>query len=201
MRTAAPTLAPLFRSSHQLSILASLFLYGGEWTITELAEHAEVPLSTASREVRRLSDAGLVTVEARGQLRLVRANVDLPWVAPLVELLDQTLGPVHHLRALLDETEWETIEDAHIFGSWARRYLGEAGQQPNDLDVVLITREPFDASQVLRFQRALQDRIHMPVDAFAVGPDEWAAPTDEVLRDLQSGSTVRVGRTAAVEPT
>ena len=194
MRTAAPSLAPLFRSQHQLSILASLFLYGGEWTISELAQHAEVPMATASREVHRLVDAGLASLEPRGQLRLVRANLDLPWAGPLVELLDQTVGPIHHLRAQLDSPEWSAIDEVHIFGSWARRYRGVPGPQPNDLDVVLLTREPMPAGAIVRFQRELEERIHMPVDAFAVLPEDWAEPEDQALRAVQSQPNVRVTR-------
>jgi predicted nucleotidyltransferase len=184
----------LFRSDHQLSILAALFLYGGEWTISELAQHADAPMATASREVHRLVNAGLVSLEPRGQLRLVRANLDLPWAAPLVELLDQTVGPIHHLRAQLDDPGWAGIDEAYVFGSWARRYRGEAGPQPNDLDLVLITAEPMPAGTVLRFQRQLEARIHMPVDAFAVTPDAWSRPSDQALRALQDGPIVRVGR-------
>lgn len=194
MRTAAPSLAPIFRSEHQLSILASLFLYGGEWTISELAQHAEVPMATASREVHRLVDAGLASLEPRGQLRLVRANLDLPWAGPLVELLDQTVGPIHHLRAQLDSPQWSAIDEVHVFGSWARRFRGEPGTQPNDLDVVLLTHEPLTAGAIVRFQRELEERIHMRVDAFAVPPEDWAEPKDEALRTVKSQPTVRVTR-------
>lgn len=198
MRSAAPTLAPLFRSDHQLNLLASLFLYRGEWTIGELAEHAGVPLSTASREVHRLVDAGLASLKPKGQLRLVTANQDLPWVDPLVELLDQTVGPIHHLRGLLDESEWAAIDEAYVFGSWARRYHGESGPQPNDLDVVLIATTSLPANKILRFQRQLQDRIHMGVDAFAVTPAEWASPKGhEALADIKDNPTVRVTRMSA----
>jgi predicted nucleotidyltransferase len=197
MRTAAPSLAPVCRSDAQLRLLASLFLYGGEWTVSELAEHAEAPLSTTSREVHRLIDAGLATMEARGPLRLVRADMDLPWVNALVDLLDQTVGPIHHLRDLLLDPEWENIEQAHVYGSWARRYRGEAGAQPNDLDIVLVTHEPLPTREVLRFQRALESRIHLRVDAVAITEQEWTQPTDEAVRDLKGGATVPVHR---IEP-
>ncbi len=194
MRTAAPSLAPVFRSDYQLRILASLFLYGGEWTVSELAEHAEAPLSTTSREVHRLVDAGLATLEARGPLRLVRADTRLPWVDALIDLLDQTVGPIHHLRDLLLDPEWAHIEQAHVYGSWARRYRGEPGTQPNDFDLVLITRDPLSTPEVLRFQRALESRIHLSVDAVGITEQEWSQPTDEVVRDLKGGVTVAVHR-------
>jgi predicted nucleotidyltransferase len=179
MRTAAPSLAPVFRSDHQLRILASLFLYGGEWTI---------------REVHRLVDAGLATLEARGPLRLVRADTNLPWTDALIDLLDQTVGPIHHLRDLLREPEWAQIEEAHVYGSWARRYRGEPGAQPKDFDVVLITRDAITTSEVLRFQRSLESRIHLEVDAVSIAKQEWQQPTDEVVRDLKAGATVAIHR-------
>jgi len=194
MRTAAPSLAPVFRSDYQLRILASLFLYGGEWTVSELAEHAEAPLSTTSREVHRLVDAGLATVEARGPLRLVRADTGLPWSDALIDLLDQTVGPIHHLRDLLLDPEWAQIEEAHVYGSWARRYRGEAGAQPKDLDIVLVTGDALSTTEVLRFQRALESRIHLPVDAVSIAEPEWRQPTDDAVRDLKAGATVVVRR-------
>lgn len=89
---------------------------------------------------------------------------------------------------------WVAIDEAHVFGTWSRRYQGEPGDQPNDLDVVLVTSEPMPTGRVLRFQRELQDRIHMPVDAFAVFPEDWSAPKDEALRAVQNGPTVSVLR-------
>jgi predicted nucleotidyltransferase len=193
MRMPAPSLAPVFRSDNQLRVLATLFLYGGEWPISDLAQHAEVSLSTASREAQRLVSSGLAEVREVGNVRLVRARADLPWRESLLDLLDQTVGPTHHLRAVLEEPQWATIESAHIFGSWARRHAGQPGGAPNDLDVVLVSGERLSPAQVLAFQRELADRIHLPVDAFAVSPGEWEEP-GEALRAIQDGPVVTVRR-------
>jgi len=194
MGSAAPSLAPIFRGAKQLSILATLFLYGGEWTISDLASHAGVSLTTASREAQRLVDSGLATGRDVGTSRLVAAREDLPWRISLLDLLDQTVGPTHHLRALISQPDWADVDVAHIFGSWARRHHGEPGRAPNDLDVVLVARRRFSPAILLRFQRALSDRIHLPVDAFAVSPSEWEAPGD-ALRAIQEGPIVTVRRT------
>ena len=55
------------------------------------------------------------------------------------------------------------MTEAHLFGSWARRYPGETGQQPNDLDVALVTNRALETSEILRFQRLLQDRVRLVV--------------------------------------
>lgn len=195
MRTAAPSLAPIFRSDQQLRILATLFLYGGQWTVGDLAAQSGVSQATTSREVERLDAAGLVSTSRRGQFRLVEANLELPWTSALVELLDQTVGPTHHLRALLDDPDWSGVREAYIFGSWARRFHGEAGHPPNDLDVLLVADEEIPPRRLLRFQRELQERTGLPVDAFAVTPKAWREPgADQALADIRSGALVRVAR-------
>src|SRR5688572_30566367 len=80
MSRSAPPLAPLFRSDQQLRILAVLFGQDGEeFPIGVLAERAAVAQATASREVARLAQHGLVTTRALGRNTLVSANWKLPW--------------------------------------------------------------------------------------------------------------------------
>lgn len=183
----------MFRGDNQLRVLATLFLYGGSWSITDLAHHADVPLSTASREAQRLVASGLATARNVGNVRLVAAREDLPWRGALLDLLDQTVGPTHHLRALMDEPQWSVIREAHVFGSWARRHRGEPGLAPNDLDVVLVAGDRLSPAQVLQFQRELSERVHLPVDAFAVSPADWEEP-GEALQAIQDGPIVTVER-------
>ena len=61
MSTSAPALAPLFRSEQQLRLLSVLFTQADdELAIGELADRAGVAQATASREVARLAEHGLV---------------------------------------------------------------------------------------------------------------------------------------------
>lgn len=143
MRAPAPTLAPMFRSGAQLAILGELFCGSQEsHTLTELASAARTSAATAGREVERLRENGIVVVSpGPGRSKRVSANWDMPWAGDLRRILAHTGGLVPALeRALAGDSR---IVAAYIFGSWARRYHGEPGHFPRDIDLAIVT----DASQ------------------------------------------------------
>lgn len=143
MRVAAPTLAPMFRSGAQLAILGELFCGSQEsYTLTELALAARTSAATAGREVERLRENGIVVVSpGPGRSKQVSANWDVPWAGDLRRILVHTGGLVPALERSLEGER--RIIAAYIFGSWARRYHGEPGHFPRDIDLVVVT----DASQ------------------------------------------------------
>src|SRR5207249_4068043 len=64
----APALVPLFRSEQQLRLLAVLFGEAvEELSVGELAERARVAQATASREIARLAEHGLVVTRTFGR--------------------------------------------------------------------------------------------------------------------------------------
>lgn len=133
----APALVPLFRSEQQLRILGVLFTDGADGlAIGEIAERADVAQATVSREVARLEEHGIVVSRAIGRNRFVQPNWDLPWAPELRSILQQTVGVLGRLGAVL--TGVEGVEQAFVFGSWAARYTGEPGPSPRDVDVVAI---------------------------------------------------------------
>lgn len=137
MSETAPTLAPLFRSDQQFRLLGVLFAGAGEEiTIGELAERASVAQATASREVARLEQHGLVVTRLLGRNRLVSPNWSLPWAPELRSILMQTVGVTGRLGDAL--RGMEGVHEAFVFGSWAARLEGEPGPFPNDVDVVVI---------------------------------------------------------------
>lgn len=143
MRASPPNLAPMFRSAVQLRVLGELFCGARDaYTISELAAAADTSAATAGREVELLRANGIVVVSSGpGRSKLVSANWEMPWAADLRRILAHTGGLVPALEALLGSDP--RIEEAYIFGSWARRYHGEPGHFPRDIDLVVVT----DASQ------------------------------------------------------
>ena len=137
VRTSPPGLIPLFRSEGQARLLAVLFdRTRPPLSIGQLSVLADSPIPTVSREVQRLAEHEMVDIEQVGRTRLVTANWGLPWAATLAELLAQTVGlPAIIGRAL---AEVPAVEEAYIFGSWAARYVGEDGRQPNDIDLLVV---------------------------------------------------------------
>jgi predicted nucleotidyltransferase len=103
-----------------------------------------------------------VTSRKVGGTRLVRANTDSPYYAGLAEVLTRAFG----VPAVLSETlrPLRGITAAYIYGSWAARHKGQAGQRPvGDIDV-LILGEP-DRDQLYAALSAAEQRLGRPVQA------------------------------------
>jgi DNA-binding transcriptional ArsR family regulator len=174
----APALIPLFRSDQQLRIVAELFAGGGdEVTIGELAVSAGVAQATASREVARLAEHGLVVVRALGRNTLVRANWDLPWARELRSILVQTVGVLGHLAGVLHGVKG--VQEAYVFGSWAARYLGEPGEFPRDVDVLVVGDASLRA--VRQACRAVEDELRVTVNPVVLTSERWDARSPEPL--------------------
>lgn len=172
----APALAPLFRSNQQLRILAVLFADAGdELGIGRLAERAGVAQATASREVARLAEHGLVLTRTLGRNRLVSANWGLPWAKELRSILVQTVGILGRLAEALAEVAG--IKEAFVFGSWAARYTGEAGPAPHDVDVLVIGEAALRS--VRRACGQVEQDLRVEVNPVVISRDRWSAKKPE----------------------
>lgn len=189
MRNAAPALLPVFRSRLQADILAALLLNTEhEYSMTELAQRFDAPLSTVHDEVKRLIEAGLLLRRNIGRSSMIRANPDNRLVEPLAEVLFLAWGP---LQVVADEfSGLDGAERVLIFGSWAARYLQWPGPHPRDLDVLVVggpTRESvYDAAD--RAER----RLGMPVNPVIRAADAWHKAADPLVQQIQSGPLVAV---------
>jgi DNA-binding transcriptional ArsR family regulator len=106
-----------------------------EWTVTELAEHLGIPLTTTQSELGRLEEGGLLRSRKVGRSRLVQPETSNPIVAPLTQIMMLTFGP----RAVIGQEFAKLDADrVVIFGSWAARLSGEVGPPPADIDVLVI---------------------------------------------------------------
>ena len=189
MRSAAPALLPVFRSKLQADILAALLLNPErEYSLTDLAQRFDAPLSTVHGEVRRLTEAGLLRRRNVGRSVMVQANPNNRLVEPLAEVLFLSWGP---LQVVADEfSSLDGAERVLIFGSWAARYLQRPGPPPGDVDVLVVggpTRESvYDAAD--RAER----RLGMPVNPVIRAADVWRDAVDPLIQQIQSGPLVVV---------
>lgn len=186
----APALAPLFRSGEQLRILARLFAGpDGELSIGQLADESDVAVATASREVARLAEHGLVHTRQVGRTRLVQANWSLPWAPELRSILVQTVGVLgllgEHLRAV------EGIDAAYVYGSWAERYRGVPGPFPRDADL-LVVGDP-DRRALNAALRRVEKDLRIGVNPVVANPQEWGSPPrTSFLAQVKAGALVPV---------
>lgn len=189
MRSDAPALLPVFRSRLQADILAALLLHPDrEYSLTDLARQFGAPLSTVHGEVKRLTEAGLLSRREAGRSAMVRANISNRLVAPLAEVLLLTWGP---RQVVADEfAGLSGAERVVIFGSWADRYLQHPGQPPHDLDVLVVGRP--DRQDVYDAADRAEQRLGMPVNPVIRAADAWQNATDSLVQQIQPGPFVEV---------
>jgi DNA-binding transcriptional ArsR family regulator len=185
---AASRLLPLLRSPFQGELLAWLFLHPEEeYSATDLARRFGVSQPTASREADRLTEAGLIEERRAGNLRLLRAKTDTVVAPPLTDLLAVTYGPSAIIGDLLARVTG--VDEAHIYGSWAARYRGEAGAVPHDVDVLVIGEA--DEDDLYDAARAAERRLGREVNIRRISPDSWGRQDDDpFLTSVRSRPTV-----------
>jgi DNA-binding transcriptional ArsR family regulator len=171
-------LLPLLRSPLLGDLLAWLYLHPDhEYSVTDLARRFETSQSTVSREADRLTTTGLVREVRRGNLRLLRANLDSPLARPLTELLALTYGPAAVLGDLLATVPG--VDEAYIYGSWAARYTGEPGPPPRDVDVLVVGEA--DEDDLFDAARVAEQRLGRELNIHRVSSKAWRAPGDDAF--------------------
>jgi predicted nucleotidyltransferase len=171
MKVSASRLLPVLRSDTVGKILAELFLTPERRvTLSDLAKAVGTSLPTAVREVDRMVDAGLLSEERIGRARRVWPNMGSPLFGPLADLIALTYGPKPVLEAAL--AGLDGIERAYIYGSWAARYLGEAGGPPKDVDVLVVGQPDLDELFILAEEA--RGKLHREVNIRSVGPVAWS---------------------------
>jgi len=156
--------------------------------VSELAAELGRPLPTVNREVLRLTRAGILSSERRGGARFVAPDAEWPFLAELRRLVVGTAGVPAVLGAALHDIPG--IVGVAIFGSWAARYLGEPGDAPADIDL-LVVGDP-DPGAVHAACAAVETDLGRPVNPVFVSPAAWAARGSAFLRNVASGALVTV---------
>lgn len=183
MKVSAPSLAPILRSDAQGRILARLLLDPeASHSLTELVAWSETSMPTVTREVRRAEQAGLLTSKKVGPVRRVKARIDHPLYEAVRRIILATYGP-----PIVVAEEFVRIEGASavvLFGSWAARYLGEPGREPNDIDVLVIG--DVDRHRVDEAAERAERRIGKPVNATVRTCPQWDSENEAFVQQVKS---------------
>ncbi|WP_324275375.1 helix-turn-helix domain-containing protein [Blastococcus brunescens] len=159
-------------------MLTRLYLHPDQdFTVTDLAADARIPLSTAHRELQRLVDAGLVLARRVGRTSLHRANTGHRAAAALTELLQVSFGPAVVIAE--EFADVDGVAEVVLFGSWAARHAGVDGPEPADVDV-LVVGTPRRADVYAAADRA-QRRLHFPVNPVVRSIDQWSSSDADAL--------------------
>jgi len=183
MKEQPVSLMPILRSNAQGRMLAILFANPGrEFAVGELAESVDTSPPTALREVRRLEQVNLVQVRALGNTRLVSINQQHRLYEPLAEVILYSFGPLPILQQLVGSLAG--VERAYIYGSWAARYLGDAGHDPEDVDLLLVGE--IDRQQSFELARAASKRIGKEVNVNNLSAADWKRAESSFVKTVKS---------------
>lgn len=183
MQSLPPPLLPILRTETQAELLSALMIRGFDGSsVTQLAEILGTSPSTILREVDRLEAAGITRSERVGRTRLIWMDTESPYARPLRELIEAAFGPQPLIAAALATVEG--IDDAIIFGSWARAAHGLGTVTANDIDV-LIVGDP-DRGQVYGLMESVGDRIGREIDVTFRTNERWHDEADPFIRTVKS---------------
>jgi predicted nucleotidyltransferase len=187
MATASPL--PIFRSSAQAKLLTHLFVTGVDkpLSLSAISNRTGIPLSTVQREIEQLAKAGVVASERIGNTRLVHANADSPYFGDLRSLMLKAFGPTTLLESLLRRVP--RVEDAFIYGSWARRYRDDEDVVPRDLDLLIVGTPA--ANHVYEAARRAERDLDIEVNPLIISREEWEHPRGLVKR-IKDGPLVEL---------
>lgn len=178
MKSPALALMPIFRSRRQAELLALLFLQPDlELTLTDLARRLDTTAGALHAEVDRLVEASLLVDRTIGRSRLLRANVEARAAAPLTELLLITFGPEHVIAQ--EFADLDGVKLVALYGSWARRYRGETGAEPGDVDVMVVGTP--DRTEVYEAADRAAERLGIEVNPTVRSAAAWNNGTDALV--------------------
>lgn len=181
-------LLPILRSQTQGELLARLFLNPErEFMISELARTLRVSVPGLHHEVVRLFESGYLFERREGRNRLIRANTNMAIAEPLTNLLALTYGPLPILEDALSGVAG--IERAFLYGSWAKRYSGDSGQVPNDIDLGIVgTLATDDVYELILEQEA---KLAREINYTIFSEADWNAGSP-LIRHIKSSPLVDI---------
>jgi hypothetical protein len=182
-------LAPIFRSDTQLQILGATYLEPERhFTVPELVDRSGRPQPTVARELERLVEAGMLKTELRSGRRSVWANATSPIFDELRSILLKTIGP----KAVIEQQfrGLPNIDRVLIYGSWARRYHGEPGPLPQDVDLMVIGTG--DVTKIRAAADSASGTLGRDVNVTVLAPDEWDKSQTGFVAHLKSEPLVEL---------
>jgi hypothetical protein len=179
-KSPTPLLLPIFRSQQQAELLALILGDPAtEHSLVELADRTGIPYASVHREVERAQAAGLVTSRLVGRTRLIRAEPSSPYFGGLSDVLVKAFGVPWVLGGALSSVDG--IDAAYVYGSWAARFSGKAGNRPvADIDL-LVLGSP-DRDELYAAASAAERQLGRAVQV-TIRPADWLSEGTGTFHD------------------
>jgi len=149
------------------SVLALLYSHPDEsFYLRQIARTTGAGMGALQRELKLLSEAGVIQRSEIGQQAFFKANEDCPVFHELRNLIIKTFGVADVVRAALSPLA-DKIELAFIFGSMVS---GEF-KQSSDLDVMVIGKIEF--AEIVAALTPIQETLAREINPSVYPPEEF----------------------------
>lgn len=139
----------------------------------ELIELATGGAGAIQRELKRLSDAGLVTVRKIGNQKHYQANPSSPIFNALVDIVLKTIGLADPVSAALQDIKHQIVA-AFIFGSVAKK----TDTATSDIDLMIIS-DTLGYSDVFSATEAAAQKLGRTINPTVYSTSEWIHRVNE----------------------
>lgn len=140
--------------------------------LRQIVRAAGVGLGSVQRELKQLSDAGIIQRIVRGHQVYFQANPRCPVFEELKKLITKTVGVGATLKAALTPL-MDRIHVAFIYGSIAR----SEEHRDSDVDVLVVGKVTF--SEIVSFLQEAQQTIGREINPTVYPPEEFRSKLAE----------------------
>lgn len=139
-----------------------------DFHVSELRRLTGLGSASLQRELKRLSEAGLIRARWMGNQRRLQANPEAPVFADLVALVTKTIGVAEPLKQALAPFR-DRVALAFVFGSVAKRVEDAS----SDIDVLVVSDQltHFELREVLL---PVEAQLGRSIELSLYGVSEWA---------------------------
>ena len=139
----------------------------------ELIELATGGAGAIQRELKRLSDAGLVTVRKIGNQKHYQANPSTPIFDDLVNIVLKTIGLANPINVALQEIQ-DSIIAAFVFGSVAQK----TDTAKSDIDLMIIS-DTLQYADIFAVLEKVSQRLGRIINPTVYSRAEWKKRNQE----------------------
>ena len=125
------------------------------------------------RELKSLTEAGILTMEPIGIQKFYRANTNCPVFGELRSIAQKTFGMVDIFRDVLRSRGNQQIDIAFIYGSIATGH----DTSSSDIDILVIGSLPF--RELVSILKPVEDSMQRPINPTLYSIDEFRAGVNQ----------------------
>ena len=174
----------LFGKTRQ-AVMSLLYGHADEaYYLRQIARATGISLGPVQRELKQLSDAGIINRTVQGHQVYFQANQDCPIFTELKGLLTKTAGVGDVLRSALTSLS-NRIDLAFVYGSVAR---GNEGRQ-SDIDLLVVGSIEF--ADIVSALQGAQKMLEREINPTVYPPVEFASKLksgDHFLKDVSKNT-------------